>query len=77
MATTKKDQDQNAGASGLRVKISARSPDGFRRCGRHWPHEGVVVDSAEFSDEDRARLTAERELIIEPVADEPAKESEE
>lgn len=51
-----------------RLHVAARV-DGFRRCGRAWPATGMIVERAEFSDDDIARLKAEPELIVADLDD--------
>lgn len=50
-------------AAATHLHIAARI-DGFRRCGRTWPADGVVVPMADFSADDIERLRAEPELVV-------------
>ena len=52
--------------------ISARSAQGFYRCGRLWPKDGVRVSDEDFSEADWARLMGEINLTIADVPDEDA-----
>ena len=48
------------------VRLSVRSRQaGFRRAGRAWPAEPVIVDIAEFTEAQLAQLKAEPMLIVE------------
>lgn len=49
------------------VKIAATVAAGFWRAGRHWPHEGVVVNPAELAEGVLERLKAEPMLRVTPV----------
>lgn len=49
------------------IKIASKG-DSFRRCGRAFTKEGVVVDTAELSPGELKTLRAEPMLVIEPVA---------
>ncbi|TVO57533.1 hypothetical protein [Denitromonas halophila] len=69
-------QGEQIGDSGLppiaavRITIRARSPQGFRRCGRHWPHAGETVSLDELAPGDFDTLMNERELDVRPADDE-------
>ena len=54
-------------------RISASNRDLFYRAGRMWPRQGVVVDRAEFSDEDWGRLAGETMLRIDELPGDTAK----
>lgn len=45
-------------------KIAAVSALGFSRCGRRFPHEGVIVSANEFTDAEWTRLMEEPNLRI-------------
>lgn len=49
------------------IKISALAKAGFFRCGRHWPHEGVILDAASLDADVGRRLAADPNLRIEPA----------
>lgn len=42
--------------------------DGFRRAGRAWPAEGVVVPVADFSADELEQLLRERALVVTPAS---------
>lgn len=65
-AATALDPSLILGAAVAKLSIQSKQP-GFRRAGRAWPAEPVIVDIAEFSDEQLAQLTAEPMLIVEAV----------
>lgn len=49
--------------------VKAKNLLGFRRCGVYWPFDPVLVDSADFTKDEWARLLTETELVIQPVED--------
>lgn len=49
------------------IKIAALAPLGFFRAGRHWPHEGVVVDAEELGETTLKRIASDRNLRVEPA----------
>jgi len=51
----------------MKIKISARDPRGFRRLGRRWPQDGVVVAQEDFSETDWEILMREPHLILTPI----------
>ncbi|MER2537600.1 MAG: HI1506-related protein [Azonexus sp.] len=56
------------GAAVTKLSIQSRQA-GFRRGGRAWPAEAVIVDCAEFTDEQLAQIKAEPMLIVEAVVE--------
>lgn len=50
------------------LRIAAKV-DGFRRCGRAWPADGVEVDPNDFSDDELARLKGEPELTVTEIGE--------
>ena len=42
---------------------------GFRRAGRAWPAEEVIVETDKFSDEELKQLMSEPMLVVLPIAD--------
>ena len=57
--------------------IAATVAAGFWRCGRHFTESGIVVDAAEFTEEQWERLKAEVKLRIEEASDDAAAAIEE
>jgi hypothetical protein len=49
------------------VKVAALAAAGFWRAGRHWPHDGVIVDTADLADGVLKQLMAEPMLRVTPV----------
>lgn len=60
-----------APAGPVQFRVSAKPERGFRRAGRLWPHAGVVVAAAQLDAAALARLLAEPQLVVEPLADAP------
>ena len=52
--------------------ISARATQGFRRCGRFWPKDGVRVADEDLTDAEWARIIADPNLIIADVHEDAA-----
>lgn len=61
--------------SGL-IKIAAVSANGFFRCGRHFPHKGVVLAASELGEDEQKRLAEEPMLRITPASDDDASQAE-
>lgn len=57
--------------------IAATVAAGFWRCGRHFTESGIVVDAAEFSEEQWDRLKAEPKLHIKEASKDDAAAVEE
>lgn len=57
--------------------IAATVAAGFWRCGRHFTQSGIVVDAAEFTEEEWVRLKAEAKLRIKEASDDDAAAIEE
>ncbi|MBF9049891.1 hypothetical protein GTA62_13040 [Roseobacter sp. HKCCD9010] len=52
--------------------IAATVAAGFWRCGRHFTESGILVDAADFTDEEWERLKAEVKLRIKEASDDDA-----
>ena len=57
--------------------ITATVAAGFWRCGRHFTQSGVLVDAAEFTEEQWERLKGEAMLRVKEAFDEDAAGAEE
>lgn len=57
---------QDAPPAQVRLLVRARVA-GFRRAGRAWPAEPVMVAASEFTAEQIARLNAEPMLVVEEL----------
>ena len=51
-----------------RLSICAKQA-GFRRAGRAWPAEDVIVETDEFTDDELKQLMSEPMLVVLPIAD--------
>lgn len=57
--------------------ITATVAAGFWRCGKHFTQSGVLVDAAEFTEEQWERLKGEAMLRVKEASDEDAAGAEE
>lgn len=66
MASKKAVEPTDHAAPAALVRIRA-DRDGYRRGGRAWSRDFVVVDAAEFSAEQIAQIEADPRITVEPV----------
>lgn len=66
MAEAKKPKVATAALA--RLSVCARQA-GFRRAGRAWPAEAVIVEADEFTEAQIEQLLAEPMLVVKPVTE--------
>lgn len=64
MATDKQKAPKAAGPATAGLKITSRSENGFRRCGRAFGPDGTVVPMSELTEDEVETLKAERQLVV-------------
>lgn len=70
-ANTKPKARKPAGAATEGLKVTARSPQGIRRAGRHWAAEVTIVPLSELTEDELEQLENEPGLVTARVPIEP------
>lgn len=63
MATARKSAPKPAGTAGEGIRVTARSPQGIRRAGRHWPPAEVVLPLSDLTKAELEALEEEPGLL--------------